>query len=182
MIVDINPEQFGVGVEVRKHPTVNVYCLSNGCLYFPGALHKHPCVTKGSLNRKGYYVYTSNGKQYRVHRLIAEAFIPNTDNKPTVDHINRIRTDNRVSNLRWASLSEQKNNSELVINRLSLGVRQSEDSDAYTQAWRQYAKDTIYMYEPIRRWRNTHKEWRKAHWQEVKQHCKECHGRRHKEY
>jgi hypothetical protein len=42
----------------------------------------------------------------RVSRLVAEAFIPNPDNKPEVDHINRDRKDNRVENLRWATRSE----------------------------------------------------------------------------
>ena len=45
-----------------------------------------------------------------IHRLIAEAFIPNPDNKPHIDHINTIRTDNRVSNLRWVTAKENSNN------------------------------------------------------------------------
>lgn len=167
---------------IAKHPTVNVICMSNGLLFFPGSTHKKPMYTKGTLNRKGYYVYSSMGKQYRVHRLIAETFIPNPENKPTVDHINRDRTDNSLGNLRWATLSEQKNNSSLVINRLDLEMRQSEDPKVYTLAWRDYAYRNIYMYGPIRHWRNTHREWRKKHWNEVQQHSKECHGRRHKEY
>lgn len=45
-----------------------------------------------------------------VHRLVAYAFLDNPENKPTVDHINRDRSDNRLSNLRWASASEQQEN------------------------------------------------------------------------
>lgn len=46
-------------------------------------------------------------KKYAIHRLIAENFIPNPDNKPTVDHIDGNRTNNAIDNLRWATYSEQ---------------------------------------------------------------------------
>jgi len=46
----------------------------------------------------------------RIHRLIAEHYIPNPENKPEVDHKNRIRHDNRIENLRWVTRSENEKN------------------------------------------------------------------------
>lgn len=72
--------------------------------------------TKGSLHDNGYLSVCVHRKTYLVHRLIAETFIENPNSKPTVDHINRERDDNRVENLRWATLAEQQANSSRSIN------------------------------------------------------------------
>lgn len=56
-----------------------------------------------------YFFILSNGKMTRhvpLHRLVAKAYIPNPLKKPTVNHKNGVKTDNRIDNLEWATMSE----------------------------------------------------------------------------
>lgn len=67
-------------------------------------------VLKPRINRRGYQNVDlkKQGKRKTVsaHKLVAQAFLSNPDNKPTVNHLNGIKTDNNVNNLEWATHSE----------------------------------------------------------------------------
>ena len=75
----------------------------------------------GTFDKDGYLKarLTKNGKSKSkyIHRLVAEAFIDNPEGLEQVDHINKIKTDNRVENLRWISCSGNN------FNRRSCGER-----------------------------------------------------------
>ena len=65
------------------------------------------------LNDEGYrqIVLVKDGKQrcLLLHRLVALAFVPNPDGKPTVNHINEDKEDNRAVNLEWTTMRENDN-------------------------------------------------------------------------
>tara|TARA_R110000796_G_scaffold242742_1_gene364997 strand:- start:77 stop:553 length:477 start_codon:yes stop_codon:yes gene_type:complete len=78
---------------------------------------------KQNVNQGGYHrvCLSRDGKQkmFCVHRLVGEAFIPNPDNKPELDHINQDKSDNRIENLRWVTSSENNQNKGIMITNTS---------------------------------------------------------------
>lgn len=75
-----------------------------------GRLKVNGLKTTGA-NSNGYKYFRG---QY-VHRLVATAFIPNPDNLPVVDHIDRNRSNNTYKNLRWVSLSDNAKNNPFAL-------------------------------------------------------------------
>ena len=124
----------------KSIPGYEAYDVSNR-----GNVRRNGRVLKPN-NKDGYHhINLCNNnikKTLKMHRLVALAFIPNPDNKPTVDHINHVRSDNRVENLRWATHSEQT-----IHSPPPLSASGHRHIYKYKYGWTvQIKRNTIYIY------------------------------------
>lgn len=110
---------YPINIDLSKAKKINIF--SNYMILPEGKVYNtvRKTFVKSIKNASGYcYVTlcTPGVKQnVYVHRLVAEYFIPNDDNKKTqVNHINKIRDDNRVENLEWVSASENMKHAKSV--------------------------------------------------------------------
>lgn len=121
------------GLRIKMHPTLDILVREDGAVLLPKGW------SFGSRMLNGYRqvnVGTSKDrKMMYIHRLVCETFHSNPYKKPTVDHIDRNPGNNFASNLRWATQSEQNENSLIVINAANYGVRFKDDPNGYKKAW-----------------------------------------------
>lgn len=96
------------------------------------------------INKNGYLCINlckeGHVKQHYVHRLVALNFLENPNNKRVVDHINNIKTNNNISNLRWCDQMQNCFNRKLNLNSSS-GIK-GVCFDKRTNKFRSYIKNT----------------------------------------
>lgn len=108
-------------------------------------------ILKPKEHPKGYLYIRVGGYTTKIHRLVAQAFIPNPENKPQVNHINAIKNDNRAVNLEWATNKENINHAIAMYGKhyyASMLGRRGKDSP-YSKKILQYTADGIFIAEYV---------------------------------
>ena len=138
-------------MEIKQDPITTLWCRNDGAVLMPPCHNIHRFTytwTFGTDDGCGYRQVRFRGKNYYVHRMVCRAFngLP-PEGKVEVDHINRIRHDNRCSNLHWVNRRENCNNQDKVDQSIEkYNCRYCTDKAAYDRAYRKAHREKYRAY------------------------------------
>ncbi len=151
----------------RWNSVNNTYSIMKEYHYVPSTNRgRQRFDSSEKIDKCGLYQHVSiNNKTYPAHRLVAEAFIENTDNKPYVNHIDGVRSNNIVSNLEWCtakensdhakqcnviiettkdtSYQETKEESDFIIENYNNGLSSTEIASIFSEKFRSISHETV---------------------------------------
>lgn len=144
-----------------------LYKVSNTWKIYSYKSNKEISSIKGSKYLRVILSLNDKSNSFYSHRLVAQAFIPNPENKPQVNHINLIKHDNRIENLEWCTAKE--NMRHACINWLF--------SDTIMIKINQYDKLWVF----IKEWENI-TQINASLWYDISFICKVCKWKRKSAY
>lgn len=109
-------EQVSLENEIWKNITINGKTFDNYCVSSLGRFKnsKGVIMENYKLHHSGYIYVRVNKQKYALHRLVASTFIENIHNKPVVNHIDGVKTNNSVINLEWVTIQENNQHNHNV--------------------------------------------------------------------
>ena len=104
--------------------------------------YRNECFLKPKYTRNGYLIVAlckdGQKKWYRIHRLVAEAYLPNPENLPQVNHKDENKTNNCLQNLEWCDAKYNNNygtHNERVSNSLKIPILQYTLEGEFVREW-----------------------------------------------
>ena len=130
-------------MRVRIHPVCGVAVREDGAICVRRCGSRKFYWFYGHVDTRGYCKVKVGGKYRQVGRVVLEAFAGMPKEGEQCDHNNRARNDNRISNLRWVSATENSRNTRGNDRAMSkYGCNWYADKNAYHRAWRKVHGDS----------------------------------------
>ncbi len=132
--------QYSVSNLGRVRSNQIAYTASNGvaeCVF-----HKKGRILKPHANKEGYLSVNLFGKPKKIHRLVAEVFIENSENKPCINHKDGNKSNNSIDNLEWVTVKENN------LHALENGLRPSGERYSHSKLTDAQVREIRANYKP----------------------------------